>query len=127
MPTKPSKNVQVFVNPHPDRDYLVRISCPEFTSVCPLTGQPDFATINIDYAPDKTCLELKSLKLYFWSYREAGVFFEDVTNRILNDLVSACQPKWLRVTAYFNVRGGIATTVVAEHGKRPPSVAEPPE
>lgn len=117
MPTKPSKELETFPNPHPDRDYMIHVVCPEYTSLCPKTGQPDFATIEIDYIPDRTCIELKSLKLYIWSYRNEGVFFEDVTNRILNDLVAACDPRWMKVTAKFNVRGGITTDVTAEHRK----------
>lgn len=118
MPTQPRKDLDTFPNPHPGRDYTINIVCPEFTSLCPKTGQPDFATIVFDYIPDQTCIELKSLKLYLWSYRNEGVFFEDVTNRILNDLVAACAPRWMKVTAAFNVRGGMTTTVCAVHGER---------
>jgi len=109
------KNLETFDNPHPDRDYTIRISTPEFTCLCPKTGQPDFATLNIEYIPESLCIELKSFKLYVWSYRDEGAFHEDVTNRILTDLVTACSPRFMRLTAEFNVRGGVYTTVVAEH------------
>ncbi len=115
MGTRPSRQLETFPNPEPGRDYHVRIRVPEFTCLCPKTGQPDFATLHIDYVPDQTCIELKSLKLYVWSFREEGAFHEAVTNRILADLVAACAPRFMRVTAEFNVRGGIYTTVVAEH------------
>ncbi len=115
MPTQPIKELETFPNPQPERDYTIRIRIPEFTCLCPKTGQPDFATIHIDYVPDLKCIELKSLKLYIWSYRDEGAFHEAVTNRILDDLVAACEPHFMRVTAEFNVRGGIYTTVVAEH------------
>ncbi|MFA7096923.1 MAG: preQ(1) synthase [Gammaproteobacteria bacterium] len=115
MPTQPSKELETFPNPQPGRDYTIRIRVPEFTCLCPKTGQPDFATIHIEYVPDLKCIELKSLKLYIWSYRDEGAFHEAVTNRILDDLVAACEPHFMRVTAEFNVRGGIYTTVVAEH------------
>ena len=113
MSTQPSKQLDVFDNPHPDSDYEVRIYCPEFTCLCPLTKQPDFAVLHITYVPDKLCVELKSLKLYLWSYREEGAFHEDVTNRVLNDLVAAVKPRRMEVEAEFNVRGGIQTSVVA--------------
>jgi len=106
-------------NPHPDRDYEVAMALPEFTCLCPITGQPDFATIRIRYVPDQHLVELKSLKLYMWSYRDEGAFHEDVTNRILNDLVAAIRPRWAEVTGDFNVRGGIKTEVRAAYGKRP--------
>ena len=115
MPTTPSKALETFSNPHPDRDYTVRIRVPEFTCRCPKTGQPDFATLTLEYVPDLLCVELKSLKLYIWSFRGEGAFHEDVTNRILNDLVAACAPRFLRLRAKFNVRGGIYTDVVVEH------------
>jgi 7-cyano-7-deazaguanine reductase len=115
MPTKPSKTLETFENPQPDRDYTIRIRVPEFTCLCPKTGQPDFATLNIEYVPDRLCVELKALKLYVWSYRDEGAFHEAVTNRICDDLVAALAPRYLRLTARFNVRGGIYTTVVAEH------------
>lgn len=105
---------ETFPNPASDRDYTVRMVIPEFTCLCPRTGQPDFATLEIEYIPDATCVELKSLKLYIWSYRDQGAFHEAVTNRILDDLCKAIQPRFLRVSARFNVRGGISTTVVAE-------------
>jgi len=115
MSTKPSKDLETFDNPHPSRDYTVRISVPEFTCLCPKTGQPDFATLDLEYVPDRLCVELKSLKLYVWSFRDQGAFHEDVSNRILDDLVAACQPRFMRLTAKFNVRGGVYTTVVVEH------------
>ena len=114
MPAKPATTLETFANPRPERDYTIRMSIPEFTCLCPLTGQPDFATIELEYVPDATCVELKSLKLYIWSFRDQGSFHEAVANRILDDLVAALAPRFLRVTARFNVRGGIATTVVAE-------------
>ncbi|TNF37734.1 MAG: NADPH-dependent 7-cyano-7-deazaguanine reductase QueF [Gammaproteobacteria bacterium] len=115
MSTKPSKALETFDNPRPERDYTIRITMPEFTCLCPKTGQPDFATINLEYVADKKCVELKSLKLYIWAFRDEGAFHEDVTNQILSDLVAATQPRFMRITAEFNVRGGIYTTVVAEH------------
>ena len=110
--------LETFANPHPGRDYTVRMRCPEFTCLCPKTGQPDFATIHIEFVPDRRCVELKSLKLYLWSFRDQGAFHEAVTGQILDDLVSAIAPRFLRVTAEFLVRGGIYTTVAAEHRKR---------
>ncbi len=115
MPSVPSKALETFANPMPERDYTVRIEIPEFTCLCPKTGQPDFATLHIEYVPDELCIELKSLKLYVWSFRDEGAFHEAVTNRILDDLVNACQPHFMRINAEFNVRGGIYTTVVTEH------------
>ena len=115
MPSQPSKEIETFDNPNLDRDYTIRIEVPEFTCLCPKTGQPDFATFTIEYVPDALCIELKSLKLYMWSFREEGAFHEAVTNQILNDLVQACQPRFLRLSGDFNVRGGIYTTVVVEH------------
>ncbi len=115
MSTKPSKDLETFDNPHPERDFTIRIHTPEFTCLCPKTGQPDFATINLEYVPDQKCVELKSFKLYIWSYRDEGAFHEAVTNKILGDLVAATQPRFMRVTGEFNVRGGVYTTVVAEH------------
>ena len=115
MPTQPSKDLETFENPQPERDYTIRIRVPEFTCLCPKTGQPDFATLHFEYVPDRLCVELKSLKLYVWSFRDEGAFHEAVTNRILDDLVKAIQPRFMRLTAEFNVRGGIYTTVVAEH------------
>jgi len=111
----PSKQLEVFPNPNPDRDYTIHIRIPEFTCLCPKTGQPDFATLYLDYVPDRLCVELKSLKLYIWSFRDEGSFHEAVTNRILEDLVTACAPRFMRLRAEFNVRGGIYTTVVVEH------------
>lgn len=118
MPSKPSSQLETFPNPAPQRDYVVHIEIPEFTCLCPLTGQPDFATIVIDYIPDKRNLELKALKLYMWSFRDQGAFHEDVTNRLLDSFVKATAPRFMRVTAKWYVRGGIFTTVVAEHRKR---------
>lgn len=115
MPTRPSKELETFDNPMPERDYTIHMEIPEFTCVCPKTGQPDFATFYIDYVPDEKCVELKSLKLYMWSFREEGAFHEAVTNQILGDLVAACQPRFMRLTGKFNVRGGIYTSVVVEH------------
>jgi len=115
MPSQPSKKLETFPNPRLDRDYIIQIECPEFTCLCPRTGQPDFATLTLEYVPDRWCVELKSLKLYIWSFRSEGHFHEDVTNLILNDLVTATQPRYLRVRARFNVRGGIYTTVEVEH------------
>jgi 7-cyano-7-deazaguanine reductase len=123
MSTKPSKALQTFPNPEPGRDYVVHIEIPEFTCLCPLTGQPDFAHFTIDYIPEKKNLELKALKLYMWSYREEGAFHEAVTNKILSDFVAAAKPRFMRLTAKWYVRGGIFTTVVAEHrarGWKPP-------
>jgi len=111
----PSRDLDTFPNPQTARDYTIRMRIPEFTCVCPKTGQPDFAVIHLEYVPDKLCIELKSLKLYMWSFRDEGAFHEAVTNQILDDLVKACAPRFLRVTAEFLVRGGIYTTVVAEH------------
>ena len=119
MPTEPRPTLEAVPNPHPDRDYEVAMAIPEFTCLCPMTGQPDFATIRIRYVPDQHRVELKSLKLYMWSYRDRGAFHEDVTNRILNDLVAAIRPRWAEVTGDFNVRGGIKTDVRAAYGKRP--------
>ena len=115
MTTTPSTDLQSFENPNPERDYTIHIDTPEFTCLCPLTGQPDFASIEIEYVPDRLCLELKALKLYFWSYRDQGAFHEAVTNKILDDLVAAIAPRFMRVNADFNVRGGVYTRVVAEH------------
>ena len=113
MPTQPSKALETFPNPRPERDYEINMECPEFTCVCPRTGQPDFATIRINYVPDQLCVELKSLKLYLWSYRDEGAFHEAVINKILDDLVAACRPRRITVAGDFNVRGGIHTTVTA--------------
>lgn len=115
MSTQPSKNLDTFPNPRPGRSYSVHFECPEFTCLCPMTGQPDFATIDIEYVPDERCVELKSLKLYLWSYRNEGAFHEAVTNQILDDLVAAIAPRSAVVTGRFLVRGGITTHVVARH------------
>src|SRR6476620_8224072 len=117
MATQPSKQLETFPNPRPERNYEIHMEIPEFTCICPKTGQPDFATLVLDYIPDKKCVELKSLKLYIWSYRNEGAFHEAVTNRILDDLVGALRPRYARLIAKFYVRGGIFTTVVAEHRK----------
>ncbi len=118
MPSKPSRALVTFPNPTPGRDYVIRHICPEYTAICPVTGQPDFGTIVVIYTPDKRCVELKSLKLYLWSFRNEGHYFEQVTNQILDDLVRAMHPRRMTVIGRFNVRGGIATTVVARHGAR---------
>lgn len=115
MPTQPSKNLETFPNPNPERSYEVSFECPEFTCLCPRTGQPDFATMRITYVPNELCVELKSFKLYLWSYRNEGAFHEAVTNKILNDLVAACKPRSMKIAADFNVRGGIHTVVTATH------------
>lgn len=115
MSSSPSKTLDTFDNPQIDRDFTIRIDTPEFTCLCPLTGQPDFASIKIEYIADKLCLELKALKLYFWSYRNEGAFHEAVTNQMLNDMVAAIAPRFMRVSADFNVRGGVYTQVIAEH------------
>jgi xylulokinase len=125
MPTQPSKTLETFPNPHPGRDYIIEIEAPEFTCLCPKTGQPDFATLYLEYVPDRLCVELKSLKLYIWSFRNEGHFHEDVTNRMLSDLVAATQPRWMRLTGKFYVRGGIYTTVTVEH-RRPGWQPGPP-
>ncbi len=115
MSTQPSTTLDTFDNPNPERDYTIRIETPEFTCLCPMTGQPDFATIAIEYIADQRCLELKALKLYLWSYRDQGAFHEAVTNQILSDMVAAIAPRFMRVSADFNVRGGLHTRVIAEH------------
>ena len=115
MPTKPSKTLETFANPNPGRDYEINFECPEFTCLCPRTGQPDFATIRIRYVPDRSCVELKSLKLYLWSFRDEGHFHEAVTNRILDDLVRATRPRRMTVVGDFYVRGGIHTVVTAAY------------
>lgn len=118
MPAKPQQLIELFHNPDPDRDYVVRMDCPEFTSLCPKTGQPDFGRLIIEYVPDRRCIELKSLKLYLWSFRDKGVFYEDAVNRILKHLAGLTRPRWMRVTGRFNVRGGIGTEVVAAHARK---------
>ena len=115
MSTQPSKDLETFENPQPGRNYTIRIDVPEFTCLCPKTGQPDFATITIEYIPNQLCVELKALKLYMWAFREQGAFHEAVTNEILDDLVKVTSPNFMRIKAEFNVRGGIYTTVIAEH------------
>jgi 7-cyano-7-deazaguanine reductase len=114
MPSKPSDELETFVNPNSSHDYTVRMQIPEFTCLCPKTGQPDFATLELEYVPDRLCVELKSLKLYIWSFRDRGAFHEAVTNEIADRLTNAMQPRFLRLTARFNVRGGIYTSVVVE-------------
>ena len=115
--TQPTKQLETFPNPKPERGYEIRFECPEFTCLCPKTGQPDFAAIDIEYVPDRLCVELKSLKLYLWSYRDEGAFHEAVINRICDDLVTAIAPRSLTVVGRFNIRGGITTTVTARHGE----------
>ncbi len=119
MPTLPSRDLELFDNPSPERPYQISMECPEFTCVCPRTGQPDFATIRIRYFPAMKCVELKSLKLYLWSFREEGHFHEAVTNRICDDLAKALEPRFLEVVGDFSIRGGIHTVVTARHGKPP--------
>jgi 7-cyano-7-deazaguanine reductase len=121
---QPSTTLETFPNPSPARDYTIRMSIPEFTCLCPRTGQPDFATLDLEYVPDASCVELKSLKLYIWSFRDRGAFHEAVTNEILEHLVEATAPRFMRLSARFNVRGGIYTTVIAEH--RQPGWSPPP-
>jgi 7-cyano-7-deazaguanine reductase len=118
MASRPSKTLETFPNPAPERDYRIHMDIPEFTCVCPMTGQPDFATLTLDYVADRLCVELKSLKLYVWSYRDEGAYHEAVTNKILDDLVGATKPRYMRLEAKFNVRGGIYTSVIAEHRKK---------
>ena len=118
MSTQPSRALDVFPNPRPGRDYEISFECPEFTCLCPRTGQPDFATLHITSTPAELCVELKSLKLYLWSYRDEGAFHEDVTHRILDDLVAACRPRRMRVVGDFLVRGGIHTIVTASFPDR---------
>jgi 7-cyano-7-deazaguanine reductase len=127
MATQPSRELELFPNPQPERDYTIRISIPEFTCLCPKTGQPDFATLLLEYIPDRQCVELKSLKMYVWSFRNEGAFHEAVTNQILDDLVNATAPRFMRLTAIFNVRGGIGTTVIAEHRAKSWKQSEPVE
>jgi len=115
MSSKPSKKLDTFDNPNLDREYTINITLPEFTCLCPKTGQPDFAKIFLEYIPNSKCIELKSLKMYIWSYRDEGAFHEAVTNKILDDLVEVCNPKYMKVKAIFNVRGGVYTTVVCDY------------
>lgn len=110
--------IEVFPNPAPQRDYVIKHVCPEFTSVCPKTGQPDFGTIELEYVPGESCIELKSLKLYYYSFRNEGIYYEAVVNRMLDELSGACNPRWMRLTGLFNVRGGISSIVTAETGSR---------
>ena len=118
MSSSPSKILEVFDNPNVERDFVIRIDIPEFTCLCPKTGQPDFATLHLEYVADKSCIELKALKNYIWSFRNKGVFHEAVTNQILDDLVAALDPRFMRLKAIFNVRGGIYTTVESEHRQK---------
>jgi len=124
MPSRPSKRLQTFANPNPERDFRIHMEIPEFTCLCPMTGQPDFAALELDYVPDRLCVELKSLKLYLWSFRNEGAFHEAVANRILGALADATKPRFMRLCAQFNVRGGITTSVIAEH--REPGWQAPP-
>ena len=119
MPSTPSQQLETFPNPRPERDYEIRFECPEFTCLCPKTGQPDFAVIRIRYVPDRRCVELKSLKLYLWSFRDAAVFYERAVNRILDDLSAAVEPRWMQVVGDFNVRGGIKSVITASVGRKP--------
>lgn len=118
MTTQPSKQLDIFPNPRPGRSYVIECVSPEFTCLCPKTGQPDFATVTVRYTPKELCFELKSFKLYLWSYRNEGAFHEAVCNQILDDLVAAIAPQWLEIVLAFTVRGGITTTVTAQHGSR---------
>ncbi len=113
----PTKTIETFPNPHPQNTYTIRFHTDEFTTLCPLTGQPDFAQITVEYSPDERCMESKSLKQYLWSFRDEGNFHEDVTNLILNDMVRSCDPKWIVVTGHFNIRGGIDFVITARHDK----------
>ncbi|HEX8833527.1 MAG TPA: preQ(1) synthase [Abditibacteriaceae bacterium] len=117
MALLPSKTIETFPNPHPNNDYTIRFQTAEFTAVCPLTGQPDFAQLSVEYSPAERCLESKSIKQYLWSFRDEGHFHEDVTNIILNDMVRACQPKWMTVTGHFNIRGGIDFVITARFAR----------
>ena len=123
--TEPSARLETFANPAPERDYTIRMTIPEFSCLCPKTGQPDFATLNLEYVPHEFCVELKSLKLYIWSFRSRGAFHEAVTNEILDALVAATAPRYMRLSAQFNVRGGIYTVVAAEHRQSGWSGASP--
>jgi 7-cyano-7-deazaguanine reductase len=122
MSTQPSKQLETFPNPNPARPYEIAMECPEFTCLCPKTGQPDFAIIKLRYVPAERCVELKSLKLYLWSYRNEGAFHEAVTNRICDDLVAVLAPRWIEVTGDFLIRGGIHTAVIVRHGDKPSTV-----
>ncbi|MEP6885052.1 MAG: preQ(1) synthase [Gammaproteobacteria bacterium] len=123
--TAPSTHLETFINPAPERDYTIRMTIPEFSCLCPKTGQPDFATLRLEYVPHELCIELKSLKLYVWSFRDRGAFHEAVTNEVLAALVGATEPRFMRLLAEFNVRGGIYTTVVVEHRRPGWSAASP--
>ncbi len=125
MSTQPQRTLDTFDNPAPQRDYTIRIEIPEFTCLCPKTGQPDFALLDLAYVPDALCVELKSLKLYIWSFRDVGAFHEAVTNAIMDDIVAACRPRYARLSARFNVRGGTYPTIVVEH-RQPDWVAPTP-
>ncbi len=127
MPEMPKRRLETVPNPSPGRTYLVRMVAPEFTCVCPRTAQPDFATIVVEYAPGEALVELKALKLYLWSWRDEGIFHEAVVNRILDDIVAAATPRWVRVTGLFRIRGGITTSVVAEGGRRPDDLPSFPD
>lgn len=118
MSSQPSKALEVFDNPNIERDFVIQIDMPEFTCLCPKTGQPDFATLHLEYIADKACIELKSLKMYIWSYRNEGTFHEAVTNQILDDLVQVSNPRFMRLKAIFNVRGGVYTTIIAQHQQK---------
>ena len=115
MPLQPSKTIETFPNPHPNNDYTIRFQSNEFTTLCPMTGQPDFAQLTVEYQPAELCLESKSLKQYLWSFRDEGHFHEDVTNILLNDMVAACQPRWMIVTGHYNIRGGIDFVITARY------------
>ena len=117
MPSQPTSDLETFANPRPEQDYTIRMRIPEFTCLCPKTGQPDFATLKLEYVPDRACVELKSLKLYIWSFRDRGAFHEAVTNQILDDLVAACGPRRMTVVGDFSVRGGISTIVTASYAR----------
>ena len=114
MPSQPSTDVEIFPNPAPEQDYTIRMRIPEFTCLCPRTGQPDFAMLTLEYVPDRLCVELKALKLYLWSYRDRGAFHEAVTNEIIDYLAGRLRPRFMRLSARFNVRGGIHTSIIAE-------------
>lgn len=117
MPLQASKNLDTFPNPHPNNDYTIRFMTQEFTTLCPMTGQPDFAQLTVEYSPDELCLESKSIKQFLWSFRDEGHFHEDVTNMILNAMSSACKPKWMTVTGHYNIRGGIDFVITARYTK----------
>jgi 7-cyano-7-deazaguanine reductase len=118
MPTQPATEIDTFPNPAPGQDYTIRMCIPEFTCLCPKTGQPDFATLELEYVPDRLCIELKALKLYLWSFRDRGSFHEAVTNEIVDHLARTISPRFMRLSARFNVRGGIHTSVIAEHRRK---------